>query len=502
MSSESNNREDQGALTSEELSEQESIRHEKLKELQEAGKDPFIITTFPQDTHSAQILESFDSFEGKAVAVAGRIMTKRIMGKASFVHVADRDGQIQVYIKGDDIGEESYTDFKKMDIGDIIGVKGEVFKTQKGEISVKAKEVILLTKSLRVLPEKFHGLKDQELRYRQRYVDLIMNPEVKDVFLKRTAIIKGIRQFLDDRGYIEVETPTLQVIPGGTLARPFKTHHNTLDLDMYLRIALELPLKKLIVGGFERVYEIGRNFRNEGMSTRHNPEFTMLELYEAYTDYNGMMELIESMIRKVAMDVNGTLKLEYGEHIIDLEKPFERLTMVDAVKKYANVDFDKIENLEEARAIAKKHNIDYAERHAKGDILNLFFDRYAEENLIQPTFITDYPVEISFLTKRKPDKPEYTERFELFITAREFANAYSELNDPIDQRARFEHQAKMKSMGDAEASDIDEDFMAAMEYGMAPTGGLGLGVDRLVMLLTNSQSIRDVLLFPTMKPIE
>jgi len=502
MSSEYTNREEQTPLTAAELSEQESIRREKLKELQDAGKDPFVITRFPQDAHSAEILGDFESFEGNIVAVAGRIMTKRIMGKASFVHVADRYGQIQIYIKSENVGEESYTDFKKMDIGDIIGVKGEVFKTQKLEISVKAKEVILLTKSLRVLPEKFHGLKDQELRYRQRYVDLIVNPEVKDVFLKRTAAIKSIRQFLDNRDYIEVETPTLQIIPGGTLARPFKTHHNTLDLDMYLRIALELPLKKLIVGGFERVYEIGRNFRNEGMSTRHNPEFTMLELYEAYTDYNGMMELIESMMRKVAMDVNGTLKLEYGEHTIDLEKPFERLSMVDAVKKYANVDFDEIETLEEAQAIAKKHHIEYAERHAKGDILNLFFDRYAEENLIQPTFIIDYPVEISFLTKRKPDKPEYTERFELFITAREFANAYSELNDPIDQRERFEHQAKMKSMGDVEASDIDEDFMTAMEYGMAPTGGLGLGVDRFVMLLTNSQSIRDVLLFPTMKPVE
>ncbi|MCL2564624.1 MAG: lysine--tRNA ligase [Defluviitaleaceae bacterium] len=502
MSSENNDRQEQMPLTAAELSEQEAIRREKLKELQDAGKDPFVITTFPQDTHSVKIQDNFDSLEGKPVAVAGRIMTKRIMGKASFAHVADRHGQIQVYIKGEDVGEESYADFKKMDIGDIIGIKGEVFKTQKGEVSVKAKEVILLTKSLRVLPEKFHGLRDQELRYRQRYVDLIVNPEVKDVFLKRTAIIKSIRRFLDDRDYIEVETPTLQVIPGGTLARPFKTHHNTLDLDMYLRIALELPLKKLIVGGFERVYEIGRNFRNEGMSTRHNPEFTMLELYEAYTDYNGMMELIESMMRKVAMDVNGTLKLEYGEYTIDLEKPFEKLTMVDAVKKYANVDFDEIKTLEEARAVAKKHHIEYAERHAKGDILNLFFDRYAEENLIQPTFIIDYPVEISFLTKRKPDKPEYTERFELFITAREFANAYSELNDPIDQRERFEHQARMKSMGDVEASDIDEDFMAAMEYGMAPTGGLGLGVDRFVMLLTNAQSIRDVLLFPTMKPVE
>ena len=495
-----NNMEEQRPLSAEELSEQEAIRREKLKELQAANKDPFAITTFPQDTHSRAIHDSFDKLEGKAVAVAGRIITKRIMGKAAFAHISDRDGQIQVYVKLSDIGEEAYTDFKKMDIGDIIGVKGEVFKTQKGEPSVKAARLVLLSKSLRVLPDKFHGLKDQDLRYRQRYIDLIVNPEVKDVFLKRSAAIKSIRRFMDERDYVEVETPVLQIIPGGTLARPFKTYHNTLDLDMYLRIALELPLKKLIVGGFERVYELGRNFRNEGMSTKHNPEFTMLELYQAYTDYNGMMELIESMIRKVALDVNGTLKLEYGEQIIDLEPPFTRLTMVDAVKLYASVDFDEIETLEEARAIAKKHNIEYADRHAKGDILNLFFDEYVEKNLIQPTFITDYPVEISFLTKKKPDKPGYTERFELFITAREFANAYSELNDPVDQRQRFEHQAKMKSMGDAEASDIDEDFMAAMEYGMAPTGGLGLGIDRLVMLLTNSQSIRDVILFPTMKP--
>jgi len=484
------------------LSEQESIRREKLKELQDAGKDPFVITSFPQDRHSAEIISNYDSLEGKPVAIAGRIMTKRIMGKASFVHIADRDGQIQAYVRLSEIGEESYADFKKMDIGDIVGIKGEVFKTQQGEVSVKASEATLLSKSLRVLPEKFHGLKDPDLRYRQRYVDLIVNPEVKEVFLKRVAIIKSIRGFLDNRGYIEVETPILQTIPGGASARPFKTHHNTLDLEMYLRFALELPLKKLIVGGFERVYEIGRNFRNEGMSIRHNPEFTMLELYEAYTDYHGMMDLIEDLMRSVAMEVNGTLKLEYGEHTVDLEPDFQRLTMVDAVKKYSGVDFDEINSVEEARVIAKKHHIQYEERHAKGDILNLFFDAFAEKNLIQPTFITDYPIEISPLAKRKPDKPEYTERFELFITAREFANAFSELNDPIDQRMRFEHQALMKSLGDDEANDIDEDFMSAIEYGMAPTGGLGLGVDRFVMLLTNSASIRDVLLFPTMRPIE
>ena len=502
MSSDNTHIDEQQPLSAEELSEQEGIRRVKLQELQDAGKDPFVITTFPQDTHSAQIHENYDNFDGKTVAVAGRIMSKRIMGKASFCHIADRDGQIQVYVQLAALGEETYADFKKMDIGDIIGVKGEVFKTQKNEPSVRAAELTLLSKSLRVLPEKYHGLKDQELRYRQRYVDLIVNPEAREVFLKRTATIKSIREFLDGRDYIEVETPVLQVIAGGTNARPFKTFHNTLDMDMYLRIALELPLKKLIVGGFERVYEIGRNFRNEGMSTRHNPEFTMLELYEAYTDYNGMMELIESLMRKVAMDVNGTTILTYGEHTIDLGQPFTKMTMVEAVKKYSGVDFDEIETLDDARAIAKKHHIEFENRHAIGDILNLFFDEFVEEKLIQPTFIIDYPVEISFLTKRKPDKPQYTERFELFITAREFANAYSELNDPIDQRIRFEHQAAMKEQGDDEASDIDEDFMAAMEYGMAPTGGLGLGIDRFVMLLTNSASIRDVLLFPTMKPVE
>ena len=500
--SDEKNIEEKIELSVEELSEQMQIRREKLKELQAAGKDPFVIREFAQDTHSKDIHSDFENFEGKTVTVAGRVMTKRIMGKASFCDVQDREGRIQIYVKREDIGEEIYDDFKRFDIGDIIGVTGEVFKTQKEEISVRAKEVTLLSKSLQVLPEKFHGLKDQELRYRQRYVDLIVNPEVKDVFLKRSAIIKSIRSFLDSRNYIEVETPVLQTIAGGASARPFTTHHNTLDLDMYLRIALELPLKRLIVGGLERVYELGRVFRNEGMSVRHNPEFTMLELYEAYTDYKGMMELIEALMKKCAIDVLGTLQVPYEELTIDFESPFRKLTMVDAVKEYAKVDFDEIQTLEEAQKIAKEHHIEYEKRHAKGDILNLFFEEYVEKNLIQPTFILDYPVEISHLTKRKPEKPEYTERFELFVTGREFANAYSELNDPIDQRARFEHQEAMRNMGDDEADLIDEDFMTAIEYGMAPTGGLGLGIDRFVMLLTNSSSIRDVLLFPTMKPVE
>jgi lysyl-tRNA synthetase class 2 len=422
------------------------------------------------------------------------------MGKATFCDIQDREGRVQTYVRKDGIGEELYDEFTHWDIGDIVGVCGVVFKTQKGEISVKAESITLLSKSLQILPEKFHGLRDQEMRYRQRYVDLIVNPEVKDVFIKRTQIIQSIRRFLDGRGYYEVENPILQTIPGGANARPFETHHNALDMDMYMRIALELHLKRLIVGGLERVYELGRVFRNEGVSVKHNPEFTMLEFYEAYTDYVGMMEIMESMLKTVAQDVLGTQVIQYGEHTIDLSKPFAVLSMVDAVKKYAGIDFNDIKTTEEAKKLADKHGVAYETHHKKGEILSFFFDQFAEEYLIQPTFIIDHPVEISPLTKRKPDNPEYTERFELFITAREFANAYSELNDPIDQRLRFEYQESLRAAGDEEANRIDEDFITALEYGMPPTGGQGLGIDRLVMLLTNSASIRDVLLFPTMRP--
>ncbi len=484
----------------EDLNEQIKIRREKLFKLQQEGKDPFHIVKYDVTHHSTDIHQNFDAMEGQQVTVAGRMMTKRIMGKASFCDVQDREGRIQSYVRKDDLGEEAYASFKHLDIGDIVGIKGTVFKTQKGEISVKAEEVTLLCKSLQVLPEKFHGLKDQEIRYRQRYVDLIVNPDVKDVFIKRSEIIKSIRRFMDGRGFIEVENPILQTNPGGANARPFCTHHNALDMDMYMRIALELHLKRLIVGGLERVYELGRVFRNEGISLKHNPEFTMLELYQAFTDYYGMMELIESMIKQVAQEVLGTQVVQYGEVEIDLGKPFEVLTMVDAVKKYADVDFDQIQDTQQAKEIAKKHGIEFEKHHTKGDILSFFFESYAEDKLIQPTFLIDHPVEISPLTKRKPDKPEYTERFELFIVGREFANAYSELNDPIDQRVRFEHQESLRAVGDEEANRIDEDFIMALEYGMPPTGGLGLGIDRFVMLLTNAYSIRDVLLFPTMKP--
>lgn len=493
-------------LTAEEEQQKRSeilqIRRDKLSALQEEGKDPFQITTYARTAYADQIVEKFDEMEGRTVSIAGRIMSKRGMGKASFIDLRDSSGRVQSYVRQDHVGPEVYADFKKWDIGDIIGIEGEVFRTQKGEISVKADKAVLLSKSLLPLPEKWHGLKDTELRYRQRYVDLIVNPDVKDTFVKRSRIVSAIRSVLDRKGFLEVETPVLHMQAGGANARPFITHHNTLDLDMYLRIALELHLKRLIVGGFDKVYEIGRTFRNEGMDPRHNPEFTLLELYEAYTDYRGMMDITEELIRYCAQTVLGTNVIRYGDVEIDLDKPFERLSMLDAVKKYSGVDFRTVETLEQARALAKEHHIEYEERHGKGDILSLFFEEYCEEHLIQPVFITEHPVDISPLSKRKPDDPEYTERFELFILGREHANGFSELNDPIDQRARFEHQAALKAAGDEEATDVDEDFLTALEYGMPPTGGVGIGVDRLVMLLTNSVSIRDVLLFPAMKPLD
>ena len=488
-------------LTQQELSEQNLIRRDKLTQLQAEGKNPFEIVKFDMTHHSDEVKNGFDELEGKDVAVAGRLMSKRIMGKASFCNIQDRNGTIQSYVSRNDIGDEEYAAFKKFDIGDIVGIKGFVFRTKTGEISVHAKEVTLLSKSLQVLPEKFHGLKDQELRYRQRYMDLIVNPEARDTFVKRSKIISEIRRFLDGKDFLEVETPVLQTIVGGASARPFITHHNTLDIDMYCRIALELPLKRLIVGGFERVYEIGRVFRNEGISVRHNPEFTLMELYQAYTDYNGMMDITEEMFRTVAERVLGTTKVQYGGHDLDLGQPFARKTMVELVKEYVGVDFDAVKDTEEAKALAKERHIEFEERHAKGDILLLFFEEFVEKNLIQPTFVIDYPVEVSPLTKRKPENPEYTDRFELFIVGREYANAYSELNDPIDQRGRFEYQEMLRAAGDDEANMIDEDFLTALEYGMPPTGGLGVGIDRFVMLLTESVSIRDVILFPTMRPL-
>ena len=480
-------------------SEQEQIRREKLQGLMQSGENPYLITKYDVSHESQQVVRDFESLEGQRVSMAGRMIGRHIMGKASFARILDGAGKIQIYVKRDDLGEEPYAAFKKYDLGDLIGITGKPFKTKTGEISVHVESMTLLAKCLKPLPEKFHGLTDTDLRYRQRYLDMIVNPEVRDTFVKRSQIISAIRAFMDEQSFLEVETPVLHTQAGGAAARPFITHHNTLDIDMYLRIALELHLKRLIVGGFPRVYEIGRVFRNEGMDPRHNPEFTMLELYQAYTDYHGMMDLIENMIRFVARKVNGNAIVQYGDVTIDLEKPFSRISMVEAVKQYAGVDFEAIQTLEEARAVAKEHHIKYEERHKKGDILNLFFDEFVEEHLVQPTFLTGHPVEISPLAKRMPENPGYTERFELFILGRELANAFSELNDPIDQRARFEAQAALKAQGDEEAQGVDEDFLNALEIGMPPTGGLGMGVDRLVMLLTNSASIRDVLLFPTMK---
>ena len=484
------------------LNELLRIRREKLTNLQNAGRDPFAITRYDVTHHSAEILAAGDELVGKEVSVAGRMMVKRIMGKASFCKIQDKQGVIQCYVARDDLGEEAYAEFKKMDIGDIIGVKGFVFRTKTGEITVHTKELTLLTKSLKPLPEKFHGLQDTDVRYRQRYLDLIVNPEVRDTFVKRSQILREIRRFLDDRGFMEVETPMLVPNAGGAAARPFETHYNALDEDVKLRISLELYLKRLIVGGLERVYEIGRVFRNEGVDTRHNPEFTLMELYQAYTDYNGMMDLTEDMFRHLAKVVCGSTTITYQGTEIDLGKPFERLTMIDAIKKYSGVDFDTVKTEKEAKALAKAHNIAFEERHSRGDIINLFFETYCEENLIQPVFIMDHPVEISPLTKKKPTDPTKVERFELFIYGREMCNAYSELNDPIDQRARFAAQDALAAAGDAEANHTDEDFLNALEIGMPPTGGIGYGIDRLVMLLTDSSAIRDVLLFPTMKSLD
>ena len=478
------------------------VRREKLAALQEAGRDPFQITKYDVTHHSQEIHDGFDALEGKTVSVAGRVMSKRVMGKASFCNVQDLEGDIQVYVARDSVGEEPYADFKKYDVGDIVGIEGEVFRTKTGEISVHAAKVTLLSKSLQILPEKYHGLVNTDIRYRQRYTDLIMNGDVKKTFVMRSKIISAIRRYLDGQGFLEVETPMLVSNAGGAAARPFETHYNALDEDVKLRISLELYLKRLIVGGMERVYEIGRVFRNEGLDARHNPEFTLMELYQAYTDYNGMMDLTENMFRHVAKEVCGTTIVPYGDVEIDLGKPFERITMVEAVKKYTGVDFDEVPDTAAAKKLADEKNVHYEERHTKGDIINIFFEEFVEEHLIQPTFVMDHPVEISPLTKRKPDKPDYVERFELFITAREMCNAYSELNDPIDQRERFKAQEAALAAGDEEANTTDEDFMNALEIGMPPTGGIGYGIDRLVMLLTNSPAIRDVLLFPTMKSLD
>ena len=484
------------------LSEQNRIRLEKLNQLIAEGRNPYEIVRYDRTHLSGEILANYDSLENQTVSIAGRMMSRRVMGKASFAHLQDLNGRIQIYVRRDDVGEDAYKDFKSYDIGDVIGVKGFVFKTKSGEVSVHAQEITLLTKSLHPLPEKFHGLTDTDTRYRQRYLDLIMNDESRDTFIKRSKIISAIRSYLNGQGFLEVETPMLVANAGGAAARPFETHFNALDEDFKLRISLELYLKRLIVGGLEKVYEIGRVFRNEGLDTRHNPEFTLMELYQAYTDYHGMMDLTENLYRHVAQTVLGTTKITFNGIEMDLGKPFERITMVEAVKKYANVDFDEIHTLEEAREVAKAHNIEFKPIHKKGDILNLFFEEYAEEHLIQPTFVMDHPVEISPLTKKKPTNPDYVERFEFFMNGWEMANAYSELNDPIDQRARFKAQEELFASGDEEANHTDEDFLYALELGMPPTGGIGFGIDRMCMLLTDSPAIRDVLLFPTMKPID
>ena len=494
MAEQNNNQQDLNQLI--------QVRYDKLHDLQENGKDPFVITKYDVTNHTTDIRDNFDTMEGKEVSVAGRMMFKRVMGKASFCNIQDLKGKIQAYVARDNIGEDSYKDFKKYDVGDILGIKGTVFKTKTGEISIHATEVVLLSKSLQILPEKFHGLTDTDTRYRQRYVDLIMNEEVKDTFVKRSKVISTIRRYLDGQGFMEVETPMLVQNAGGAAARPFETHFNALDEDLRLRISLELYLKRLIVGGMERVYEIGRVFRNEGLDTRHNPEFTLMELYQAYTDYHGMMDLTENLYRYVAKEVTGSEILTYGEHTMDLSKPFERITMVDAVKKYANVDFNEIKDTAEAKKVADEHHMEYEEIHEKGDILNLFFEEYVEEHLIQPTFVMDHPIEISPLTKKKPENPEYVERFEFFMNGWEMANAYSELNDPIDQRARFEAQEALLAAGNEEANHLDEDFLNALSIGMPPTGGIGFGIDRMVMMMTNSPAIRDVLLFPTMKSLD
>ena len=490
-----------GAAKEQDVKQLLKVRREKLADLQERGMDPFQITKYEVSHHSQEIKDEFDSLEGKVITIAGRMMSKRVMGKASFCNVQDLKGNIQSYVARDSVGEEAYKDFKKFDIGDIVGIKGQVFRTKTGEISVHAEEITLLSKSLQILPEKFHGLTNTDVRYRQRYTDLIMNAEVKDTFVKRSRILSSIRRYLDGQGFLEVETPMLVANAGGAAARSFETHFNALDEDFKLRISLELYLKRLIVGGLERVYEIGRVFRNEGLDTRHNPEFTLMELYQAYTDYHGMMDLTENLYRHVAQEVLGTTKIVYNGVEMDLGKPFERITMVDAVKKYAGVDFDEIKTTEEAKAVAKEKGVEFEDRHKKGDILSLFFEEFAEEHLVQPTFVMDHPIEISPLTKKKPDNPDYVERFEFFMNGWEMANAYSELNDPIDQRERFKAQEELLAQGDEEANTTDEDFLNALEIGMPPTGGIGFGIDRMCMLLTDSAAIRDVLLFPTMKTL-